>query len=87
MTTIMILAFLMVFSINAHGQIENPLTDTRNYKSLKVEDEKKRLFFKKSRIIKSRNYKQSAKVGLAESYNLVLPKDTSLRNRKYKSPF
>ncbi|MCP9770903.1 hypothetical protein EGI22_23610 [Lacihabitans sp. LS3-19] len=76
----------MFFSVNTYGQIENPLTDPRNYKSLKVVDEKKRLTFKNMKIKVSRNYKQQLKSIQVESYNLVLPGNISMRNRNYKRP-
>lgn len=87
MSILIVLAFLMIFSVNTYGQIENPLMDSRNYKSLKVVDEKKRLSFKKTKIRISRNYKQQAKEVQVASYNLVLPDSVSLKNRNYKSSF
>jgi hypothetical protein len=77
--------FALFISISAFGQNLNPLEEDRNYKTGKGKSRKSNLSFKKVSVMLARNYKQPLKLDSADSYQLVLPNQQSLRNRNYKN--
>ncbi len=79
------LLFALFISISAFGQSMNPLEEDRNYKTGKGKLKKLSLSFKKVSIKVARNYKQPVKPDTVEAYQLVLPRQQSLRNRNYKN--
>jgi hypothetical protein len=79
------LLFAVFISISALGQSMNPLEEDRNYKTGRGKSKKSSLNFKKISINMARNYKQPMKRDSAEAYQLVLPRQQSLRNRNYKN--
>jgi hypothetical protein len=79
------LLFVMFISVSAFGQSVSPLEDDRNYKTGKGKVKSSNLTMKKATLRVARNYKQPAKMDTVEAYQLVLPKEQSLRNRNYKN--
>jgi hypothetical protein len=79
------LLFAVFISISALGQSMNPLEEDRNYKTGRGKSKKSSLSFKKVSIKMARNYKQPMKLDSVEAYQLVLPRQQSLRNRNYKN--
>lgn len=76
---------VLFISISAFGQSTNPLEDDRNYKTNKGSIKRSKLTMRKATLRVARNYKQPAQMDSVEAYQLVLPKEQSLRNRNYKN--
>lgn len=79
------LLFVIFISVSAFGQSISPLEDDRNYKTSKGKFKRSIFTIRKATMRVARNYKQPAKMDSVEAYQLVLPREQSLRNRNYKN--